>query len=54
MSTKLTLSFKKDICRHCDHCDKRAFQQKRNHCKSEFRPRNGHCENFKRRKEIKK
>jgi len=44
---KLTLGFKKSTCRHCKSADKKALRQGRPYCSSEFKMRNGHCENFK-------
>ncbi len=46
MGQKLTLGFKKEVCRHCNNCDKRALRQGRNHCSLTYKPQNGHCANF--------
>lgn len=43
---RLTLEKKKLQCAHCVHCDKVKLRQGREHCKSEYVPRNGHCGNF--------
>lgn len=49
MVRRLTLGFKKDVCRHCDHADKRALRQGRPYCESSYKPKNGHCQNMLRR-----
>jgi len=46
MVRRLTLGFKKAVCCHCDHADKRALRQGRPYCDSSYKPKNGHCANM--------
>ena len=54
MGQKLTKGFKETTCKNCGNCDVRALRKGWNHCKSEFKMRNGHCLNFVAKKGKKK
>ena len=43
---RLTRVYKETACQFCTNCDQRALRKRWNHCKSEYKPRNGHCENL--------
>ena len=51
---KRTLGFKKATCQFCQFCDKAAMRRGRPFCGSEYRGRNGHCENLNKTEEVKK